>query len=306
MIKNLIAPFARLGKILLWCCLAALISFALQRFCYKRTEGFALYKIFSSLTPNPEWELPSPSDEELSTLQNLFNQPFYYLGKGAQAYVFSSQDGSAVIKLCRFDHLRPPFWFTNCLIPFAYERERIERILHKRGRLEQEFGSYKIAFEEMRQETGLIYLHLNKTSFWNKTITLYDKSKVVHKLNLDQIEFIVQKKATLVYPTLSELMQTQGEDATKAAIAHLVKLLAQRCTKGIFDKDPDLATNFGFLGNMAVQIDIGRFLLKETSPPLAEIREEMWRITHPLHQWLEKEYPSLASYLSEEIATQAI
>lgn len=298
MLKN---PLIQVGKALSYCCLAALICIGLQRFCYKKTDGFALYKVLSSLTPDPRWDLPALSSEEKGDLESLFDQPFYYLGKGAQAYVFASQDGSAVIKFCRFDHLRPPLLFAHCIFPFIYEKSRIERMVHKRGRLEQEFGSYKIAFEEMKQQTGLIYLHLNKGSLWNKVITIYDKIGVAHKLPLDQMEFIIQKKATLVYPTISHLMETGADLAAQKAITRLVNLLKERCAKGIFDKDPDLITNFGFLDEQPLQIDIGRFLWRDHPPQETEIREEILRITDPFKRWLQQEHPTLAPYLIQEI-----
>ena len=187
--KSQLSPLIQIGKRLCYICLTLLISFLLQRFCYKKTDGFALYKVLSSLTPNSAWQLPPLAEEEKKNLETLFDQPFYYLGKGAQAYVFASEDGQSVIKFCRFDHLRPSLFFANCIFPFVYEKTRIEKMWQKRGRLEMEFGSYKIAFEQMKEETGLIYLHLNKTyTFRNKKITFYDKIGVAHKLDLDQME----------------------------------------------------------------------------------------------------------------------
>ncbi len=291
----------RLIKWFLGGVIASLLCIGLQRFCYKRTGGFAFYKICSALVADPRWDIPTLSSEERKTLEHIFERPFYYLGKGAQAYVFASEEGNHVIKFCRFDHLRPPLWWISSILPFSWERARLDRLVHKRGRLEQELDSYKIAFTEMKEETGLVYVHLNKGSEWKRKITLYDKGGVAHSVPLDQMEFLVQKKATLVYPTLAQLMQEENEALARSHIASLISLLRSRCTLGIFDKDPDLITNFGFIGGQAVQIDVGRFLLREEMQTPLEIHEELVRITRRFRNWLEQEYPSLASYLEETL-----
>jgi hypothetical protein len=293
----------RLIKWFLGSAIVVLLCIGLQRFCYKRTGGFAFYKICSALQTDPRWEIPPLSSKERETLEHIFERPFYYLGKGAQAYVFASEEGNHVIKFCRFDHLRPPLWWISSILPFAWERARLERLVHKRGRLEQELDSYKIAFTDMKEETGLIYIHLNKGSEWKRKITLYDKGGVSHSVDLDQMEFLVQKKASLVYPTLAQLMQEGNETLARSHIASLIDLLRSRCTLGIFDKDPDLITNFGFIQGKAVQIDVGRFLLREEMQTPLEIHEELVRITRRFRNWLEEEYPSLAPYLEETLGS---
>src|SRR5689334_8640410 len=54
-----------------------------------------------------EWDVEI-SPEVVSILE----QPFHYLAKGGQSYVFGSSDGKYVLKLFRFD---------ACLLPYARE-----------------------------------------------------------------------------------------------------------------------------------------------------------------------------------------
>ncbi len=232
------------------------IFLAVNRFCYVKTDGFALYKIVSPFAFNPHWEVPSQSTDGL---QEIFDQPFHYLARGAQSYVFLSEDGRTVIKFFRLYHLRPPLWMTALTLPLTLQPFRMGKMLEKWQELDKNFQSYRIACEDLKEETGLLYLHLNKTSHLKKTLTLYDKIGVVHHIDLDQMEFLVQKRADLVYPTIDALVKTEGADAAKEAITSLLNLLYQRSQKGIFDKDPDICTNFGFIGKTPVQIDIGRF-----------------------------------------------
>jgi hypothetical protein len=219
----------------------------IKQFCHKRTDGFALYKILSSLPFDPEWDSCFSDLEESGALSKILDQPFYYLAKGAQSYVFVSEDGQTVIKFFRIYHLRPPMWLNALCMPPTLQPYKIRKMIEKRSELRKDFSSYKIASETMKEETGLIYLHLNKTSHLNRRLTIYDKIGIAHELDMDKMEFLVQKRATLVYPAIDCLMKNQSLKAAKEAISALVSLLLTRYEKGIFDKDPDLNTNFGFL-----------------------------------------------------------
>ncbi len=275
--------------------------FLLKQFCHRQTDGFVVTKILSSLNFNPAWEVTSLDEEEKSAVETLLDQPFYYLAKGAQSYVFTSEDGTAVIKFFRFDHLLPRAWFTRCVFPFPYERYRVKKLIEKQLGLMKDFQSYKIAFEEMREGTGLLYLHLNKSNLENRQIKIIDKLGITHLLDLGKIEFILQKKATLIYPSIAHLMQTEGERGAREAITNLIDLLHSRYEKGIFDKDPDLNTNFGFLGKKALQIDPGRFCRETRKLTPEKQRLELLRITDHFCQWLTPRSSALKEHLLNEI-----
>lgn len=271
-----------------------------KQFCYKKTDGFAHYKILSDLAFHPEWE-PRNTKDQSPDLLKILDQPFYYLAKGAQSYVFASADGETVIKFFRIYHMSPPLWMKALTFPQVLQPFKVRKIIAKQNELDKDFQSYKIAFEEMKEETGLLYLHLNKTSHLNKSLRIYDKIGIAYDLDMDKIEFLVQKKAKLVFPAIDALVKTEGIEAAKEAIASLVKLLLTRCEKGIFDKDPDLNTNFGFLGRLPIQIDIGRFCHQAEHKTAAAHREEILRITDNFRQWLDCHHPVLAESLLSEI-----
>lgn len=155
----------------------------------------------------------------------------------------------------------------------------------------------------MREETGLLFLHLNKTNHLKKTLTIYDRLNIAHQIDLDQVEFLVQKRADLVYPCIDTIAKREGLESAKGAISSLVQLLELRCQRGIFDKDPDLNTNFGFIGKQAVQIDIGRFRHDDRKISANAHRDEILRITDNFRQWLDQNHPSLSSHLLNEIQT---
>ncbi len=290
----------KLYRIALWTAFAASLIL-LQRFCHKQTDGFSLYKISSDLGYHAEWEVLPLGPHEETELSSVFGQPYRYLAKGAQSYVFLSEDGQYVIKFFRIYHLQPPFWVTHIQWPWILQSYRMNKIAQKKKELEKDFASYKIAYDQMKQETGLLYLHLNKTDSLQRTLTLYDKIGVKHQVQLDRMEFLVQKRAELVYPALANMVEKEGLESARTAITRLVDLLCLRCKKGIRDKDPDLNTNFGFIGQEPLQIDVGRFRI-EGEPVSDRIdRDEIIRITDNLSQWLRAHYPDLASHLQTTI-----
>lgn len=288
-------------KNILVLCGFVLSAVLIKQFCYRKTDGFAMNKIRSTLPHRAEWETKPLSSLEQEELSHVLDQPYYYLAKGAQSYVFTSADGKSVIKFFRIYHLTPPLWVSALSFPLPLMPLKIRKVLDKRQELEKDFESYKIAFEEMKEETGLLYMHLNKTKRLNKQLTLYDKIGIAHQVDLDEMEFLVQKRATLVYPAIDQLMKTEGPEAAKEAISALVRLLMQRCEKGILDKDPDLNTNFGFLDKTPVQIDIGRFRREEERKKPQVYCDEIHRITDNFRQWLDGSYPQLSEHLLQEI-----
>lgn len=261
------------------------------RFSKAKTDGFAMTKIGSDLVYDPKWDV---SCNNLKEVKKILNQPFTYLSKGVQTYVFASEDGKYVLKLLRHDHMRPAPWVR--LLPDRSAKPRIEK---KQSKLNKDFTSYKIAYEELKDETGLVFLHLNKTDHLKQSLILIDKIGISHTLDLDQFEFLVQKRASLIYPTLSDLIEKGKIEEGKKALSTLVHLLEVRFEKQIFDKDSDLNTNFGFIENTAVQIDIGRF--KKNHPERRHKKEVILHTTDHLHQWLMVRSPVLDEHLKAAI-----
>ena len=261
-------------------------------FCKKETDGFRIDKILSNLSFHPEWEIKEESEE----IKEILKQPFRYLGKGAQSFVFAADDGKTVIKFFRYDHMGESPLLK--MLPFERAKARAAKLETK---LKQDFMSYKLAYDHLKEETGLLYLHLNKTKHLDQTIELVDKLGISHKLSLDDLEFVVQKRASLIRPSIEGLMENGQEMEAKELISKVVKLLVTRCERGLFDKDPDLFTNFGVIKGCPIQIDPGRFKKDASESDPEKYKEEIIRITDKLHVWLEEKYPVLDKELQKEI-----
>lgn len=273
--------------------------FSVSRFCKQKTDNFQLVHIEADLPPQSKWETLTPAPDDL-------NQKFYYLAKGAQCFAFVSQDNKYILKFVRHDHLRPNL-ITRCLAKLPFLKPLLqEKFTRKETEKENHFTSYKIAFDQLKEETGLVYLHLNKTQKLLPKIALVDKIGIEHLISLDSYEFILQKKAELLSDVLSHYIQKNKGDDLKSILAQVIDLLAKRARLGIFDKDPDLNTNFGVLEGRVIQIDVGRFRISEQEKDRCCYIPEIKRITQELRENLSDKRPQLVSYLDDYIDSLAL
>jgi hypothetical protein len=269
----------------------------LAHYCRKETEHFTMLRVASDFTFDPAWETRPLQKEERETVQKLFNQKFTFFGKGGQCFVFVSEDETHVLKLFKLYRKRPPFFFK--FLPSWFDAYRQKKLASLRGKLLRDFGSHVLAFNELQEESALVFVHLNKTSDLQKKITLVDKLGISHQLDLDKTEFVIQKKAALVYPTLSALIREGKREEAKKRIDALVDLVIFRCKKGIYDDDAYMR-NFGFMGDKAIILDAGR-LRKDPAVAVPErYLNELLVTTQRLQPWLDRHDPDLAVYLLEK------
>jgi hypothetical protein len=210
--------------------------------------GFSYSQVSSTLAPQAEWAIPAPSSEEKEQLQQLFSRPFKFLGEGAQAFAFESSDGKYVLKFFKMRRFTPSW--QDHLCPHVVKR-RLKN-------LKWVFNGYKIGYDEFRKETGLVFIHLAKTDHLNQKVTLLDEKGREHQIDLDKTEFILQEKAELIFHRLEKLY-AQGDVAkAEKAIASVLDLVKLRIAKGYADRDKAVSNNYGFVGDKAIQLDIGR------------------------------------------------
>ena len=141
-----------------------------------RHRGFSVDKITSKLFYEEDWEIEPLSQKEQEFLQqDVFGQTFYYLGAGLQWYAFVSEDQKYVLKFFKMHHLMPKDWLNN--FPFSlFENYRFKHVDKKKQLLEVIFNSVKFSYDHIKRETGLIYVHLNKTHLLKQKIHLIDQS----------------------------------------------------------------------------------------------------------------------------------
>ncbi len=272
----------------------------------KATDGFSVREISSNLSFDPEREISLPEAPLQAELSELFSQPFRYVGKGCQFYAFESRDQKYILKFFKHKHLRPLEWVNRLPIPSYFQETLHNKIAKREERISKLFSSCKLAYTELSSETGVIFLHLNRTPTVNCIITIYDKLGVKHRVDLNKVEFILQKKVTPAEVTFAELGSTRDKEALRERVRELATAILARCDKGIRDQDSAIVQNLGFnqLENKAVFIDIGQFIkdasIKEEEGKALELKTRLSN----LRLWMEERYPDLVEYLEDEIPSR--
>jgi hypothetical protein len=269
--------------------------YCLDRFFFKHNKSFCIRFIHSTLPYNPDWELPPLSPKEKESLEKILNQRFYYLNKGGQAFAFLSDDEKYVIKFCRFpSSIRPLSWICQ---PFSkFKASKIQEAKRALKRLHNSFHSYKLAYEELKEETGLLYVHLNPSHEFKKSVTIVDKLGSHYEIPLDNVAFIVQKRAELLDPALKNYELNQDTAAMQLAITSLIDLFIASSAKGIVDYDAILHKNYGFLDKKAIHIDLGNFAKNEEIKEPKRTAAHVVEMTASFKKRLEKFYPEFLPF----------
>ncbi len=147
----------------------------------------------------------------------LIPSSFHFLAAGTQSYVFES--GDLVLKC--FSTRNP-------------------------ARLKRALDGAQIAWDRLRSETGLLYLHLHQTTAL-PTVTLYDRLGRPRTLDLNRIAFVLQRRATPVaHPTPSQL------DSYRAFVRH-------RVAQCVGNSDTAFPHNAALLDGRLIEVDFGEY-----------------------------------------------
>ena len=76
-----------------------------------------------------------------------------------------------------------------------------------------------------------------KTKGQHPTIPLFDRVKNEYQIDLDAYEFVIQQKASLIKPTIDNLMYMGNTRGAKQRIRQTFELLQHCAKRGIQDTD---------------------------------------------------------------------
>ncbi|HSX14208.1 MAG TPA: hypothetical protein VLE96_07310 [Chlamydiales bacterium] len=235
--------------------------------CFKRlTCGFKLIKMQLNIPFRQEWAV----DHDIN-VQEILSQRFKYLNRGAQSYVFKSLDDKYVVKFFRFDRMH------------KNQDKKINAL----------FTACLLAFTKAKEETGILYVHLNQTQDQLPIMHLTGPLGQKISLNPDEYRFVIQKKAI----SFQEAMTHAEPEIVRKRLDSFIALLQSRIRKGIRNTDHAVVRNFGFIGDKAVEIDFGNYSEKPTSN-----EDEFSQKTTTLHAWLRNNAAEWVEYFDNRIA----
>jgi hypothetical protein len=251
--------------------------------------------IESNFPSRKEWDIKLTSAHD-RFFYVVCQQTLTWLGKGMQAVVFETQDEKYVVKFFQLGRLREDEergFFQN-LFSKETKEKRQDRLLHR----EEIFSSSKMCFEELQEETGIVYVHLNRTKDKIHGIKLVDKYGQSHHIRGDDASFVVQKKARYLIPTINGFMENGKIEEAKACVNHVFDLLMSLAKKGFVDGDDALIrnNNIGLTDDKAIYIDTGHLFYAKNLDVSERMRYEFQVRLDPLEKWLNIAYPEVGSY----------
>ena len=252
-----------------------------------KKSGFSVERLQLNVGAHPEWEI-THEEKDLDLFNHLLLQKFTYLDRGTQSFAFQSADQKYVIKFFDMKHLTPKTLLKLLPFQFSYKTRKLH---NRQKRLEETFSTVKLAYAELKEESGLRFVHLNNSKELHQKITLVDRQGKEWLVDLDGTAFIVQEKAQVFLKHFHELIQKKDFEGLKRAEQSILDLIARRCQKGFLDNDKGVIRNFGFVGNRAIQIDIGELVKDEKIKNNASL--EVKRVQNKINAWKQQSYPDL-------------
>lgn len=290
-------------KSILWTLLAASSIFPLYRFLHEQTDGFTPSKIRKAFEDDSVPHLSSsPSFQQQEEILRILNQPLHYIGRGGQCYAFTTSDQKHVVKLLKYNNNYPKIWFRIFPFPGNLDLYRKQTLARKQKKLEGEYKSYQIALENLQEETGIVYFHLDAGTLPNVHLELFDKIRVRHRLPADSFQFYIQKKGSPFYPKLESMIRGRQIQQAKIALDEMSTYLKKRCQKNITDKDNGIWRNFAFYEQQPFQIDIGQFIYDPSLNAPKQVEETLLFFTKDFRNWLKILDPVLESYFTQSLS----
>jgi hypothetical protein len=283
-----------------------LVSWGVKVAYFELTDGFSVANISSAHKDDPQWEIPALSTMDAQEVENALNQKYHYLDKGHQAYVFESEDSKYVLKFLKFQKYRHHPMVQALPLPASLNEKRQKQTLHKEDKRDALFKSWKIAFTKLKDETQVLFIHINRTPHLEKEITLYNKIGIAYHLNLADYVFMLQRKAELFADVIERDMKNGNSESAKELLDGLVALYQNEYRQGLFEEDRYIVRNTGVYLNKPIQIDTGRLREDESyKDPKRQAKEILWK-TVLLQDWLDENYPELATYFKHVISDRTV
>ena len=233
-------------------------------------------------------------------VRKILSQNYSYLGRGRQCYAFASADGRYVLKFPRSDSYKLPFWLRACSFSFLdHERENCLRT--KQKRLDWLVNSFHLAYRQLKEETSLIYLHLDSTKSLNTCVSLKDDLGRGYQLDLNNTVFVLQEKKPLMVPFFRNCLERGDREAAQAILESFMDLVANRAQKGISNKDGSFKRNFGYDGRKVIQLDIGDFYCPLEKNSSFSFQQTVGHVV----EWLKEVDPEMQKWLQERLLLRA-
>jgi hypothetical protein len=208
-------------------------------------------------------EYPARDEMKKKQVSEILQQKFTYLGTGTQVTAFESADHRYVIKFFNLRNTIKEEWFhkKSRLRKMCSFKWIVNAYFKKEERLLKSFKCHRLAFQDLREESGLIYLHLDRSSSLAQKVELLHRDGKSYQVDLDSCPFILQKKVVIALTHLEGQMALGNVEEAREGVRQIYQLFLSRAQKGYTDRRQNLLKNYGFADGRAIQLDVGRIRL---------------------------------------------
>lgn len=284
-----------LRKVLSLAC-SVLIFIGIYYFCESQTQGFRLQEILSDIPNHPRWETKPLSSEDQKTVEAKLKQTFRYLGSGEQSHAFLGEDQKTVLKFFRHNDLS----MLKILKRFPGYKRWLWHVIKQYDPCVA-FDSCKFAYDDLGEQTGLFFVHINKTENRFNKVVVRDNIGITHTVDLDKTEFMVQEYCELAVSRIDACMKRKDVSNAARAIKALFTAVKDWSRQGIHIDNPGLKRNIGFCGDKVIMLDVGSLKKDETFKTQGQIKKEVKRVMRVLGHWIYKHHPELSPYFEQEL-----
>lgn len=208
------------------------ITLGCYKYYYQKYRGFCEAFVQNAFVPDSK-SIIDLGDEA----QRILKGPLKFLDCGRQCYVFETLDEKYVVKFLSAKRF--------CNMGFIQKLNK-QAFLKRTEMQAKEIDSYHIAFHELKDKSGLIGMKLGKSKNLSH-ICLLDPQGRKRLINLNDAEFFIQPKASLLKTSYNDYLQSAKE------------LIQYRLDKMIQDSDPRIHRNLGIVNGNVIFLDLGSF-----------------------------------------------
>lgn len=254
---------------------------------------FSLQFIQSNLPQRTDWEARLSEDHD-RFFYVVSQQALRWVGKGSVAFVFSTSDNKYVVKFINLSQFKITGHHGLLKKTFSGKQKKSR----KEARMEDVFQSARLSFDELQEETGVEYVHLNRTKEKIHGLKLIDSYAQSQRVCGDDTCFIMQRQAKPMLKVLTDLMDKGETEVACKRVDQIFDLLIGLARKGYVDGDERLISNnnIGFTDDRAIYIDTFHFFPAKHLDLMKRMQFECQQRLLPLERWLKLNYPELAAY----------
>ncbi len=213
-------------------------------------------------------------------LTEILSQPFIYLTEGLQSFIYKSRDGAYILKTFKnLQQSKDQFkaWGLN---PDDITIDLVENSLN----------SYQLAFDKLKDETALVYIHISNESLLDLKIILDNKEYAS-----SEIQFILQEKVELVRDRMKRMKGSGNVDEIRNILEEIMNFIGRMWEKGITEDTFNWDHNYGYtVSGKLVQIDVGTFW--EGDKFIKEEIQAKKLLDSVSSKWLNDNFPELTDF----------